>query len=145
MVIKRWTLPAGSCALPDHMSRQNTFRLKTAQEGSAGQPWSPSRDASESAWHGFWSYGSAAGRDALGRDESGPHFRPLNLDWARNIRDQCLKAGVPFFFKQVGGRTPKAAGRTLDGRTWDEFPPMTSEWLWWDSIQEVVYERMSIQ
>ena len=77
--------------------------------------------------------------------ESGPRFRPLNLDWARSIRDQCLEARVPFFFKQIGGRTPKAAGRTLDGRTWDEFPPMTSEWLWWDSIPEVVYEKMLIQ
>ncbi|MGH7483874.1 MAG: DUF5131 family protein, partial [Longimicrobiales bacterium] len=34
----------------------------------------------------------------------------------------CNAAGVPFFFKQVGGRTPKAGGRLLDGRTWDEYP-----------------------
>src|SRR5690606_11200360 len=54
--------------------------------------------------------------------ESGPVRRPMDLDWARSIRDQCLAAGVPFFFKQVGGRTPKAGGRLLDGRTWDEFP-----------------------
>lgn len=54
--------------------------------------------------------------------ESGMGFRPLDLDWARDIRDQCIAAGVPFFFKQVGGRTPKAGGRTLDGRRWDEFP-----------------------
>lgn len=55
--------------------------------------------------------------------ESGPVRRPMDLDWARSIRDQCLAAGVPFFFKQVGGRTPKAGGRMLDGRTWDEYPP----------------------
>lgn len=54
--------------------------------------------------------------------ESGIGYRPMNLDWAREIRDQCLAAGVPFFFKQVGGRTPKAGGRRLDGRTWDEMP-----------------------
>jgi protein gp37 len=54
--------------------------------------------------------------------ESGPVCRPMDPDWARSIRDQCRHAGVPFFFKQVGGRTPKAAGRSLDGRTWDEFP-----------------------
>jgi protein gp37 len=54
--------------------------------------------------------------------ESGPERRPIDLDWARGIRDQCRRAGVPFFFKQVGGRTPKAGGRTLDDRTWDEFP-----------------------
>ena len=54
--------------------------------------------------------------------ESGPVRRPMDLDWARSIRDQCLAAGVPFFFKQVGGRTPKAGGRLLDGRTWDEYP-----------------------
>ena len=54
--------------------------------------------------------------------ESGPGFRPLDLDWARSLRDQCHAALVPFFFKQQGGRTPKAGGRELDGRTWDEFP-----------------------
>ena len=46
----------------------------------------------------------------------------MNLDWARDLRDQCVPAGVPFFFKQVGGRTPKAGGRLLDGRTWDQMP-----------------------
>ncbi len=54
--------------------------------------------------------------------ESGPRFRPMELDWVQGIRTQCLKSGVPFFFKQVGGRTPKAGGRILDGRTWDEYP-----------------------
>jgi protein gp37 len=54
--------------------------------------------------------------------ESGRAARPLDLGWVREIRDQCAGAGVPFFFKQVGGRTPKAGGRELDGRTWDEMP-----------------------
>jgi protein gp37 len=40
----------------------------------------------------------------------------------RDIRDQCLAAFVPFFFKQWGGRTPKALGLEVDGRTWDEMP-----------------------
>jgi len=54
--------------------------------------------------------------------ESGIHHRPLNLQWVRNLRDECLRRRVAFFFKQVGGRTPKAGGRTLDGRTWSEYP-----------------------
>ena len=54
--------------------------------------------------------------------ESGIGHRQMDLDWARGIRDQCLVGGVPFFFKQVGGRTPKAGGRVLDGRTWDGYP-----------------------
>jgi protein gp37 len=54
--------------------------------------------------------------------ESGPGYRPVDPDWVRDVRDQCLRAGIPFFFKQWGGRTPGAGGRLLDGRTWDEFP-----------------------
>lgn len=54
--------------------------------------------------------------------ESGQGHRPLDLGWVRDIRDQCQDKGIPFFFKQVGGRTPKAGGRTLDGRTWDGYP-----------------------
>ena len=54
--------------------------------------------------------------------ESGIKHRPLSLDWVRELRDECQHAGVPFFFKQVGGRTPKAGGRLLDGRTWSEYP-----------------------
>jgi protein gp37 len=86
--------------------------------------------------------------------ESGDDARPMHPDWARGLRDQCAGAGVPFMFKQWGtwrpGTTPanpnaksatirvfiggqtmikvgkKAAGRTLDGRTWDEFPEQRS-------------------
>ena len=54
--------------------------------------------------------------------ESGPVRRDLSLDWARGVREQCRRHGVPFFFKQVGGRTSRSGGRLLDGRTWDEMP-----------------------
>lgn len=54
--------------------------------------------------------------------ESGPKFRDVEHAWVTDLRDQCVRAGVPFFFKQWGGRTPKARGRLLDGRTWDEMP-----------------------
>ncbi|MFJ5984232.1 DUF5131 family protein [Lentzea sp. NPDC092896] len=54
--------------------------------------------------------------------ESGAKHRPMNLDWARSLRDQCASADVPFFFKQVGGRTSKAGGSLLDGRQHVELP-----------------------
>jgi protein gp37 len=54
--------------------------------------------------------------------ESGPHARSMDPSWVRSIRDQCAKAGVPFFFKQWGGVRKKIAGRVLDDRTWDEMP-----------------------
>jgi protein gp37 len=54
--------------------------------------------------------------------ESGVGHRPIEINWARQIREQTLTAEVAFFFKQWGGRHPKAGGRTLDGRTWDEMP-----------------------
>jgi len=59
--------------------------------------------------------------------ESGPRARPMDGRWALDIRDQCRQAGVPFFFKQWGGRNKKAAGRLLAGRTWDEMPLGTEE------------------
>jgi len=54
--------------------------------------------------------------------ESGGGRRPMAAAWARDIRVVCVDAGVAFFFKQWGGRTSKAGGRLLDGRTWDETP-----------------------
>ena len=54
--------------------------------------------------------------------ESGPNARPMNIDWARDIRDQCAKSGIAFFFKQWGGIRPKSGGRALDGREWNELP-----------------------
>jgi protein gp37 len=59
---------------------------------------------------------------AITGGESGPNARPCDPDWVRAIRDRCQAAGVAFFHKQNGGRTPKSGGRLLDGRTWDEFP-----------------------
>jgi protein gp37 len=54
--------------------------------------------------------------------ESGPHHRPCEADWVRDLRDRCNGEGVAFFHKQWGGRSPKALGRLLDGKTWDEVP-----------------------
>jgi protein gp37 len=54
--------------------------------------------------------------------ESGAHSRPLDPSWVLEIRNQCISASVPFFFKQWGGRNKKAAGRLLENRTWDAMP-----------------------
>ncbi|MEO6715821.1 MAG: phage Gp37/Gp68 family protein [Novosphingobium sp.] len=54
--------------------------------------------------------------------ESGPRARPMAIEWAREIRDQCAAQGVAFFFKQWGGIRPKTGGRDLDGREWNELP-----------------------
>jgi len=56
--------------------------------------------------------------------ESGPGARAMRPQWAAGVRNQCVAAGVPFFFKQWGGRTPKSGGRVLEGRTWDEMPSL---------------------
>ncbi|MFM9960697.1 MAG: DUF5131 family protein [Planctomycetaceae bacterium] len=56
--------------------------------------------------------------------ESGPGARPMQPEWVTSIRDQCLKQGVPFFFKQWGGPNKSMTGRTLEGRTWDEMPKL---------------------
>ena len=54
--------------------------------------------------------------------ESGPRARPMEAAWARSLRNHCICAKVPFFFKQWGGRTSKAGGAVLDGREWRQFP-----------------------
>lgn len=54
--------------------------------------------------------------------ESGHGARPINPDWVRSLRDQRDVVGAAFLFKQWGGTTPKAGGRELDGRTWDQYP-----------------------
>ena len=54
--------------------------------------------------------------------ESGPAHRLCNPDWVRDLRDRCIAEGVAFFHKQWGGRSHAVAGRTLDGRTWDQLP-----------------------
>lgn len=54
--------------------------------------------------------------------ESGPGARQMDPAWARSVRDQCIDARVPFFFKQWGGVLKKKHGRSLDDRTWNEMP-----------------------
>lgn len=54
--------------------------------------------------------------------ESGRNARPMDPGWVRDLRDTAHRAGVPFFFKQWGGRTAKSGGRELDGRTWSQYP-----------------------
>ena len=59
---------------------------------------------------------------AIAGGESGPGYRPLHLEWAREVRDQCINQSVAFFFKQWGGLRPKSGGRKLDGIVWNEYP-----------------------
>lgn len=59
--------------------------------------------------------------------ESGQKHRSMNLAWASEIQKQCHEARVAFFFKQVGGRTPKAGGRLLEDQIWDEMPSLWSK------------------
>jgi len=62
--------------------------------------------------------------------ESGPRARPMTPEWVREIRDQCQRQRVAFFFKQWGGRTPKANGNVLDDRQWLEYPETTNTALY---------------
>jgi len=57
--------------------------------------------------------------------ESGPGARPMDKRWVKNLKKLCRKHDTAFFFKQWGGFNKKAAGRMLDGRTWDEMPKLT--------------------
>ncbi|MEI6127684.1 MAG: phage Gp37/Gp68 family protein [Pseudomonadota bacterium] len=61
--------------------------------------------------------------------ESGPGARPIDGEWAIDIRNQCHAAPVPFFFKQWGGTQKKKAGRLLEGRTWDEMPLAKTDYI----------------
>jgi protein gp37 len=54
--------------------------------------------------------------------ESGPNARLMKAEWVKSIRAQCNAADIAFFFKQWGGKNKKAAGRRLDGRTYDDMP-----------------------
>jgi protein gp37 len=60
--------------------------------------------------------------------ESGHRARPVDASWVVDLRDACADAEVAFFFKQWGGRTPKAGGRDLEGRTWDALPLARPRW-----------------
>lgn len=64
--------------------------------------------------------------------ESGQGHRPIEPEWVRGIRGQCEESGTAFFFKQWGGIRPKARGRELDGRTYDEMPG-----AWQDHLDKV--------
>ncbi len=55
--------------------------------------------------------------------ESGPGHRPMEEAWVRSLRDRCIAAGVPFFFKQATVNNKKVSLPLLDGRVWDEMPP----------------------
>ena len=54
--------------------------------------------------------------------ESGPRARPMKEEWVLQIRDQCQATGIPFFFKQWGGKNKKKTGRKLRGRLWSQVP-----------------------
>lgn len=63
----------------------------------------------------------------IGGGESGAGHRACAPEWASGLRDQCVARGIAFFWKQWGGHTPKAGGRLLEGKTWDEYPaPLVS-------------------
>jgi protein gp37 len=62
----------------------------------------------------------------IGGGESGPDARPVHSSWAVGLRDLCGRSGVPFFWKQWGGRTPKSGGRLLENREWNEYPPVAA-------------------
>lgn len=77
--------------------------------------------------HGSQSQGMNQGLDwIIVGGESGPGARAMDLDWARSLRDQCREAGVPFFFKQVGGLRPDSGGHLLDGIEYYQFPTPTT-------------------
>ncbi len=58
--------------------------------------------------------------------ESGAGARPMSADWVRSLREQSRNQGVRFFFKQWGGVKKSKTGRTLDGKTYDEFPELVT-------------------
>ena len=58
----------------------------------------------------------------IGGGESGVGHRPCSPEWATGLRNRCVEAGVAFFWKQWGGRTPKSGGRQLDGEEWNQYP-----------------------
>jgi protein gp37 len=68
--------------------------------------------------------------------ESGSGFRPMDAAWVRSVRDQCVAASVPFFFKQWSGCRPKRLGRELDGRAWSEMPEAASRLALGPSLAE---------
>lgn len=76
--------------------------------------------------------------------ESGLKHRSIQLEWVKKIQEQCQDAGVAFFFKQWGGRTPKAGGRLLDGQIWDEMPAAWDQYLQ-QRINDAVKSRRTVK
>jgi protein gp37 len=72
--------------------------------------------------------------------ESGPGARAIEESWVLDIRDQCRRAGVPFFFKQWGGRRKSVTGRELRGRTYDEVPERSRQ-----QVKETAAVRAAIE
>jgi protein gp37 len=70
--------------------------------------------------------------------ESGPGARPMDPSWVLEIRDDCVAADVPFFFKQWGGVQKKRAGRLLEGRTWDEMPRVS------ETSKSIPFQQLTI-
>ncbi|WP_067470775.1 DUF5131 family protein [Nocardia amamiensis] len=100
------------------------FLFTQACSGGCGCRWPDDADRFECACGGEcaeWRPTPAIDWVIVG-GESGPNARPIHADWVRDLRDQCVEAGTAFFFKQWGGRTPKSAGRELDGQIWNQFP-----------------------
>ncbi len=108
-----------------HQFQVLTKRSERLQELSPVLPW-PAH-----IWQGV----SVENEDYLGRiddlrasgaavvgGESGPCARPMREEWVIDIRDQCIRQGVAFFFKQWGGVQKSKTGRRLEGRTWDQMP-----------------------
>lgn len=86
---------------------------RTGVQTRLAGPWGPAE----------YDYEDQVGIDwVIAGGESGRGARPTNPDWVRALRDQCITADIAFLFKQWGGQTPKANGRELDGRTWDQYP-----------------------
>jgi protein gp37 len=69
--------------------------------------------------------------------ESGHRARPVETEWVTGLQQACAASDVAFFFKQWGGRTPKAGGRQLQGRTWDTLPQPQQRWLAGDKLVAV--------
>lgn len=72
---------------------------------------------------------------AIAGGESGPGARAMRPEWVRSIRDQCVRKGTAFHFKQWGGTNKKRTGRLLDGRTWDELPSKSSVRFFYDAAK----------
>jgi protein gp37 len=75
--------------------------------------------------------------------ESGPGARLIDGQWVLSILEQCQRARVPFFFKQWGGVRKSRAGRTLNGRTYDDFPPVIRAQLPPRAHRDQVFDRLS--